>query len=785
MIFPFKRHSNSLFAKLLISVTIMLTVLILGLSLLLYQNYSSASLKLINRMDSSKLSQISYSANYMENISERFIDSLVLSPYTSILLYKKEEDMYVLGDALRNLNNLTQLQDFVSSVYTINLTLDRITSTETSRFYNVSEFYDHNIISILNSINEGTPVSMPIARTILTDSNMNDQSQHANVYTYIVPYWNGSDKYPDKAIVVNVKADQLSNLIASLDAKSEIPGNGITVIDSNGVIVSDTNNNLFSEASQQTEYIEKVLDAQTAAGNFKIEIDREQYNVNFVSSENPNWKFISLTSYQSFMGPVHSSKVSTLIICIVVLFFGLLSSFIMSRSIYAPVGKLINTVRQKFKNPAREDASTVDIHFLHDAFSEMITKTEELEQKQRNHHHSLKNNWLKDIVLGTTYLSTKDLLIKQKEYNCRVDLNGTLQLVLFRLDYYQSFLDSYNERDRYLLKYAITNIISQIASKKYNNEVIELDLEKIVLLVELDEQPVDHNTEETMFELMKNIQSSVTEYLKFSLSVAISPPIVPNEPLFQTYSEMYSLSQYRMIMGHQCILTPAIIETIIEEPRAYPEGKVKLVLDCLKLGQYDKALKAYDEFVLFYSGATYENILSSMMHLMFMIRSTFINMINNSNPNLMNAIQNFSANIERFETKDDIRESMATIFTEIVNTMDHHKQNKHNVIAERVIKIIEGQYQDKNLNLRSIADELQMSSNYLGKQFKEMTDKSVSEYITNVRMHHVKHLLDSSKLSTKDILEECGFEETNYFYTIFKKHTGMSLTEYRLAEKNK
>ncbi|NIK78741.1 YesN/AraC family two-component response regulator [Paenibacillus castaneae] len=784
MIFPFKPH-NSLFAKLLISLTIMLTVLILGLSLLLYQNYSSASLKLINRMDSSKLSQISYSANYMENISKRFLDSLILSPYTSILLYKKEDDMYLLGDAFRNLNNLTLLQDYVFSVYTINLTLDRITSTETSRFYNASDFYDQNIISLMKNMDMVSPSSMPIARTIPIGYNVNDESQHTNVYTYIVPYWNDSDKHPDKAVVVNIKASHLSNIITSLNAKSETSGNRITVIDSDGLIVSDTNKNLFSKNLLSTEYIKKVLDFQTPTGNFKTKIDNELYNVNFVSSENPNWKFISLTSYNSFMGPVNSIKFSTLIICIVVLLLGLLSSFIMSRSIYAPVGKLMNTVRQKLKAPYSKDPSSVDIHFLHDAFSEMIMKTEELEQKQRNHHHTLKNSWLKDILQGTTFLSTKDLLSKQKEYGSNVNLNEPLQLVLFRLDHYQSFLEAYNERDRALLKFAIANIISQIASTKYDNEVIELDSDKIVLLAELKEQPLEENVEEAFFKLTKTIQIAVSEYLKFSLSAAISSPIAPNELLFQSYSELYSLSLYRMMVGHGCILSPSFMNTIAQEPPTYPEGKVKLLLDCLKLGQQDKALKAYDEFFQNYSGATYENMLSSMMHLMFMIRSTFINIINNSNPRLINAIQSFSTNIELFETKDDIRESMANIFAEIVNTMDHNKQNKHNVISARVIKMIEEQYQDKNLSLRSIADELQMSSNYLGKQFKEMTDKSVSEYITNVRMFHVKHLLDSSNLSTKDILDKCGFEETNYFYTIFKKHCGMSLTEYRLSEKIK
>jgi len=35
-------------------------------------------------------------------------------------------------------------------------------------------------------------------------------------------------------------------------------------------------------------------------------------------------------------------------------------------------------------------------------------------------------------------------------------------------------------------------------------------------------------------------------------------------------------------------------------------------------------------------------------------------------------------------------------------------------------------------------------------------------------------------LPINEILEKCGIEKSNYFYTSFKKYFGVSLTEYRL-----
>ena len=149
----------------------------------------------------------------------------------------------------------------------------------------------------------------------------------------------------------------------------------------------------------------------------------------------------------------------------------------------------------------------------------------------------------------------------------------------------------------------------------------------------------------------------------------------------------------------------------------------------------------------------------------------------------MNTIRTFITNIEFFETMDEIRKTFESVFSEIVQFLETNKHNKRNLVITRVFEIIEEQYRDKNLSLPSIADKLNMSSAYLGRQIKEITGKSVLEHINDIRMAQVKQLLDTSNLSTKEIIEKCGLEDTNYFYTMFKKHFGMPLSQYKQSGK--
>ncbi|MFD0616164.1 helix-turn-helix domain-containing protein [Paenibacillus sp. GCM10027629] len=752
MSIPFNLQSNRLYTKLLLAFTITVTILILGLSALLYRNYSTASLANENRLRTSMLNQISYSMNYMDNLAHKFMSSVIVGPNISNLLYQKNEDKMVLDNALRNLDMLVVTNDYVHSVYTISLPLDRITSTEDGGFYSTDHFYDQDVINLLQKWDSQNLSTMPIARII---PKANSSSEFINVYSYILPFQMDAGKHLSEAVVVNIKSNALRELIASLDNKTEAAENDIIVVDSNGTVVNHASEGMFLQNIRDESYVQSVIASDHSSGTFKTNIDGQSYTIAFVSSQALNWKFISRISDKTFMSPVDAVKSSTLFISIIVLLLGFLFSLIMSKSIYSPFGKLIETVR---------------------------LKSDEWEQKQRNQRLSLRNHWLKDRLLGNKDVSHTELPSIKAELGIKTNLAGPLRIIVFRLDHYRMFLDKYNERERSLLKYAIANIMETTLSGHLTGDVVEMDADKLVLLLESSGQEEESAD---ILTLVQNIQSLVQEYLNFSISAAVSAPIESRALLSEAYSDTFAISLYRMIAGHGSILTPAIRSSIRTEPSPFPEGKVKLLLDSLRLGHLDKVKKYFDEFVQALVDAPYETMLSSYIHLMFMISSSYHSVAdNNNNSRISNAFHTFFSKIDYFETVEEIHQTFESLFNEIVLTADAVKHNKRKIVVDRIKKLIEDQYQDKNLNLSILAEEFQMSNVYLGRVFKESTGESVAEYITKIRMARVKQLLNDSNLSTKEILEQCGWEDLNYFYTLFKKHFGLSLTQYKVLIKS-
>ena len=67
--------------------------------------------------------------------------------------------------------------------------------------------------------------------------------------------------------------------------------------------------------------------------------------------------------------------------------------------------------------------------------------------------------------------------------------------------------------------------------------------------------------------------------------------------------------------------------------------------------------------------------------------------------------------------------------------------------------------------------------------FKEAVGISPHAYYQNLRMENACGLLEGSRLKISAIAKSCGFEDALYFTQAFKRHTGMTPSNYRKAKK--
>ncbi|MBP7583782.1 MAG: helix-turn-helix domain-containing protein [Spirochaetes bacterium] len=83
------------------------------------------------------------------------------------------------------------------------------------------------------------------------------------------------------------------------------------------------------------------------------------------------------------------------------------------------------------------------------------------------------------------------------------------------------------------------------------------------------------------------------------------------------------------------------------------------------------------------------------------------------------------------------------------------------------------------ISRESLAEDLGMNPDYLGKLFKQYTGKKISEYLSEVRVKKAVELLRDGDNSIPNIAFAVGFESLPTFYRVFQKCTGHSPMAYR------
>ena len=109
-----------------------------------------------------------------------------------------------------------------------------------------------------------------------------------------------------------------------------------------------------------------------------------------------------------------------------------------------------------------------------------------------------------------------------------------------------------------------------------------------------------------------------------------------------------------------------------------------------------------------------------------------------------------------------------------------HKDDE--LLLDKIVKFIEDNIEDESLNPDSIADFMGVSKAGLYRKLKELTGKTPSEFVRNIRLTHAADLLRTTKMTVSEIMYKSGFSNKSYFYREFAKIYNVAPKEYRNSQ---
>ena len=104
-----------------------------------------------------------------------------------------------------------------------------------------------------------------------------------------------------------------------------------------------------------------------------------------------------------------------------------------------------------------------------------------------------------------------------------------------------------------------------------------------------------------------------------------------------------------------------------------------------------------------------------------------------------------------------------------------------NSFMEELSTYLEAHYQNPDLAISDICNNLFVSRSKLHRLIKGQTNMTTTEFINKFRLHKSLPLLQED-IAINKIAQMNGFKDPNYFAKLFKKYNGVSPSNYALGK---
>lgn len=120
------------------------------------------------------------------------------------------------------------------------------------------------------------------------------------------------------------------------------------------------------------------------------------------------------------------------------------------------------------------------------------------------------------------------------------------------------------------------------------------------------------------------------------------------------------------------------------------------------------------------------------------------------------------------------------LYLQIKNPIKEAKNE--NIVFSQIMAYLTENY-TKNIQIKDIAEATHYSASYISHIFTSVKKVSIMFYVNDLRIQKSKELLEKTDFSVTEISYLVGFNDSNYFTSIFKKYTSITPMKYRRTVK--
>lgn len=332
---------------------------------------------------------------------------------------------------------------------------------------------------------------------------------------------------------------------------------------------------------------------------------------------------------------------------------------------------------------------------------------------------------------------------------------------------------SFSLEENELLRFSVKNVFNEIKTK--SNKIIVNNLlnnnELFILFSSEDEKRLRKEIEKVFLRM----QSILEKNMDIILSFGISRPASLITERCKNQAEK-ALNQ-RILYGSANIYFYEDMKIVPMEN--FPMSEITGLENYVKRKDKSKIKKAVEkifseEFLIKY-GIDYLHVMWTRI-LNLLLR----NFDNYEEGDIEPILSGFSK-IERFENINELRKYLNSMIETAIKTNDDKEKSIDEKISEAALYIQNNFYKDISIN--DIAERYGLNTNYFSSMFKKKMNCSAINFLTELRINAAKEYLKNTDENVADISRKVGYEDTQYFFRVFKKSENITPLMYRKLEK--
>ena len=133
--------------------------------------------------------------------------------------------------------------------------------------------------------------------------------------------------------------------------------------------------------------------------------------------------------------------------------------------------------------------------------------------------------------------------------------------------------------------------------------------------------------------------------------------------------------------------------------------------------------------------------------------------------------------IERLATRGQVVHWLEQLLNELLSHLEQYSFGR-SALIEKARQYVRDNV-EKRIMLQDVADYVCISPGYLSSLFKKLYNQNLVDYINQVKMERACELIRQRRYRMYEISYRMGFENAYYFSRVFKRHVGMTPTEYQ------